>query len=139
RQAQETCADPVNARLRDLPASVQQLLSPGAEGTDVPTKRSGDTRADPTSRGPAPPPAHPGMTPGERFDIQQVLAQGGLGVVYLARDREIDRTVALKQIKSQWADDEDSRARFLLEARVTGRLEHPGVAPVYALGADDTG
>ncbi|HMP07135.1 MAG TPA: hypothetical protein PJ982_12350 [Lacipirellulaceae bacterium] len=71
--------------------------------------------------------------------MQQVLAQGGLGVVYLARDREIDRTVALKQIKSQWADDGDARARFLLEARVTGRLEHPGVAPVYALGADQTG
>ncbi|HYO25410.1 MAG TPA: serine/threonine-protein kinase, partial [Lacipirellulaceae bacterium] len=58
---------------------------------------------------------------------------------FYARDREIDRTVALKQIKSQWADDEDSRARFLLEARVTGRLEHPGIAPVYALGADETG
>jgi serine/threonine protein kinase len=79
------------------------------------------------------------LTPGERFDIQQVHAQGGLGVVFLARDHEIDRTVALKQIKSQWADDEDSRARFLLEARITGRLEHPGVVPIYALGADPTG
>jgi serine/threonine protein kinase len=62
-----------------------------------------------------------------------------LGVVFLARDQEIDRTVALKQIKPHWADDENSRARFLLEARVTGRLEHPGIVPIYALGSDATG
>jgi serine/threonine protein kinase len=140
RQAQETCADPLGARLKSLPEPIQRMFAAAAEGEAPATVRSDDTRPDPTastSRGGSHRPgAH---TPGERFDIQQVLAQGGLGVVFLARDREIDRTVALKQIKSQWADDADSRARFLLEARVTGRLEHPGVAPVYALGADDTG
>lgn len=138
RRAQETCADPLAARLRSLPVGVQRLLA-AASGAAPPTERGDPTLADPKSRRAASSAATKGMTPGDRFDIQQVLAQGGLGVVFLARDREIDRTVALKQIKSQWADDEDSRARFLLEARVTGRLEHPGVAPVYALGADDTG
>jgi serine/threonine protein kinase len=138
RQAVETCADPLALRLRSLPAGVQRLLQ-AATGEDPPTVRSGDTHADRSTRGPSSRSHAVGLTPGERFEIQQVLAQGGLGVVFLARDREIDRTVALKQIKSQWADDEDSRARFLLEARVTGRLEHPGVAPVYALGSDDTG
>ena len=44
-----------------------------------------------------------------------------------------------KQIKSESADDPDSRARFLLEAEVTGRLEHPGIVPVYGLGFDDQG
>jgi serine/threonine protein kinase len=140
RQAQETCADPLGARLKALPEAIQRMFAAAAEGEVPATVRAGDTRPDPTTsstRGLRP--EHAAHTPGERFDIQQVLAQGGLGVVFLARDREIDRTVALKQIKSQWADDADSRARFLLEARVTGRLEHPGVAPVYALGADDTG
>ena len=126
-------------RLAALPQAVRELLSPTENGEPPLTKRPGETRASGAARGPSSATTRPGMTPGERFDIQQVLAQGGLGVVFLARDREIDRTVALKQIKSQWADDEDSRARFLLEARVTGRLEHPGVVPVYALGTDDTG
>lgn len=140
RQAQETCADPLGARLQVLPEAIQRMFVAAADGEVPATVRSDDTRPEATTssvRGGDK--RHEAHTPGERFDIQQVLAQGGLGVVFLARDREIDRTVALKQIKSQWADDADSRARFLLEARVTGRLEHPGVAPVYALGADDTG
>ena len=52
----------------------------------------------------------------------------------MALDSELNREVALKQILDRHADDPDSRARFLLEAEVTGRLEHPGVVPVYGLG-----
>ena len=66
-------------------------------------------------------------------------ARGGIGVVSVAFDAELQREVALKQIKSESADDPDSRARFLLEAEVTGRLEHPGIVPVYGLGFDDQG
>jgi eukaryotic-like serine/threonine-protein kinase len=54
----------------------------------------------------------------------------------VALDSELNREVALKQIVDRHADDPDSRARFLLEAEVTGRLEHPGVVPVYGLGCD---
>jgi tRNA A-37 threonylcarbamoyl transferase component Bud32 len=139
RQAQETCADPLQARLRSLPPGMQRMLAGESMEPSASTAPSADTLPDATVQRPGAWMPRLGLTPGDRFDIQQVLAQGGLGVVFLARDREIDRTVALKQIKSQWADDENSRARFLLEARVTGRLEHPGVAPVYALGTDDTG
>ena len=57
----------------------------------------------------------------------------------VAFDAELQREVALKQIKSESADDPDSRARFLLEAEVTGRLEHPGIVPVYGLGFDGQG
>ena len=67
------------------------------------------------------------------------MPKGGLGVIFQARDEEIDRVVALKQIKPQWADDVESRVRFTLEAKITGRLEHPGIVPIYALGADQTG
>src|SRR5262249_44930732 len=52
-----------------------------------------------------------------------------------ALDAELNREVALKQILDQHADDPISRARFLLEAEVTGGLEHPGIVPVYGLGA----
>jgi serine/threonine protein kinase len=138
-QPAERSVDPQSSRLRELPPGVRRLLIGGVSDVTLATDVGFETR-------PASPPNKPGaaatptsLTPGERFDVLQVHAQGGLGVVFLARDHEIDRTVALKQIKSQWADDEDSRARFLLEARITGRLEHPGIVPIYALGADASG
>jgi tRNA A-37 threonylcarbamoyl transferase component Bud32 len=76
---------------------------------------------------------------GNRFQILHAHARGGIGVVSVAFDTELQREVALKQIKAESADDTESRARFLLEAEVTGRLEHPGVVPVYGLGFDDQG
>ena len=76
---------------------------------------------------------------GMRFRILRPYAQGGIGKVSVAFDAELQREVALKQIKKERADDADSRARFLLEAEVTGRLEHPGIVPVYGLGMDDDG
>ena len=57
-----------------------------------------------------------------------------MGQVYVAHDEELRREVALKEIQSQHADRKDSRARFLLEAEITGGLEHPGIVPVYGLG-----
>ena len=72
---------------------------------------------------------------GARFRVLRAHAEGGLGKVSLARDEELNREVALKEIKSQYADDPDSRARFTREAEITGGLEHPGIVPVYGLGA----
>ena len=76
---------------------------------------------------------------GNRFQIMHAHARGGIGVVSVAFDSELQREVALKQIKTESADDPDSRSRFLLEAEVTGRLEHPGIVPVYGLGYDEEG
>jgi tetratricopeptide (TPR) repeat protein len=72
---------------------------------------------------------------GVRFRILRPHAEGGLGVVSVARDEELHREVALKEIKDRYADHPQSRARFLLEAEVTGGLEHPGIVPVYGLGS----
>ena len=52
----------------------------------------------------------------------------------MALDSELNREVALKQILDHHADDPTSRQRFLLEAEITGGLEHPGIVPVYGLG-----
>ncbi len=71
---------------------------------------------------------------GQRFRILRPHARGGLGAVFLALDAELHREVALKQILEKHADDPTARARFLLEAEVTGGLEHPGIVPVYGLG-----
>jgi serine/threonine-protein kinase len=71
---------------------------------------------------------------GQRFRILRPHAQGGLGAVFVALDGELHREVALKQILDRHADDPTSRARFVLEAEITGGLEHPGIVPVYGLG-----
>jgi serine/threonine protein kinase/tetratricopeptide (TPR) repeat protein len=71
---------------------------------------------------------------GQRFRVLRPHAQGGLGAVFVALDTELHREVALKQILDQHADDAGSRTRFLIEAEITGGLEHPGIVPVYGLG-----
>ena len=63
---------------------------------------------------------------GQRFRVLRPHARGGLGAVFVALDQELHREVALKQILDAHADDPISRQRFLLEAEVTGGLEHPG-------------
>jgi serine/threonine protein kinase/formylglycine-generating enzyme required for sulfatase activity len=71
-----------------------------------------------------------------RFRIVRPHAKGGLGQVSVAIDRDLDRTVALKEIQDRHADDPGSRARFVQEAEITGKLEHPGIVAVYGLGRD---
>jgi eukaryotic-like serine/threonine-protein kinase len=71
---------------------------------------------------------------GQRFRIVRPHAKGGLGAVFVALDDELNREVALKQILDRHADDPMSRKRFVIEAEVTGGLEHPGIVPVYGLG-----
>jgi serine/threonine protein kinase/Flp pilus assembly protein TadD len=70
-----------------------------------------------------------------RYRVLRPHAKGGLGEVFVAEDRELHREVALKEIQAQHAHDPHSRGRFLLEAEITGGLEHPGIVPVYGLGA----
>lgn len=70
-----------------------------------------------------------------RFQILRDHARGGLGEVFVALDQELDREVALKKIRGE-LDSPDQRERFLREAEVTGKLEHPGIVPVYGIGTD---
>jgi tRNA A-37 threonylcarbamoyl transferase component Bud32 len=83
-------------------------------------------------------PVHPfpliESTSADRFRILRKHAEGALGQVSVALDEELHREVALKEIKERLADNPESRARFLVEAEITGRLEHPGIVPIYSLG-----
>jgi eukaryotic-like serine/threonine-protein kinase len=71
---------------------------------------------------------------GLRFRILRPHKKGGLGEVFVAHDEELHREVALKEIQDRHAYNEESRSRFLLEAEITGGLEHPCIVPVYGLG-----
>ncbi len=69
-----------------------------------------------------------------RYAILRRHAKGGQGVVNLALDRSLHREVAIKEIQPDAAHDLEYRARFIREAEITARLEHPGIVPVYGIG-----
>lgn len=74
-----------------------------------------------------------------RYRAKRLHAPGGLGEVFYANDDELNREVALKRLRPSVAWSREARRRFVLEAEITGRLEHPGVVPVYGLGRDQNG
>ena len=75
----------------------------------------------------------------ERYETRAALGEGGMGEVLLCHDRRMGRDVAMKVVHRSRADGADLRARFLREARVQGRLEHPAIVPVYDLAQDASG
>ena len=81
----------------------------------------------------------PSFTQEERFELIRPHAKGGIGQVWLAKDRELQREVAVKEIQARYVERAGLRARFLLEAEITGNLEHPGIVPVYSLGRNASG
>jgi serine/threonine protein kinase len=68
-----------------------------------------------------------------RYRLSRVHGEGGLGRVWLARDTDLNRTVALKEVRLDRTKDVRNLRRFLKEAQVTGQLEHPNIVPVYEL------
>jgi eukaryotic-like serine/threonine-protein kinase len=135
REALERVADP------DVQASLGQV-SVASVATDHPHATPGHPPAGPSEDGDlyATRAGSVGAsTSNLRFRFLRPHARGGLGQVSVALDEELHREVALKEIQEECADDPASRIRFLLEAEVTGRLEHPGIVPVYGLGQYEDG
>ncbi|MGL4512903.1 MAG: protein kinase domain-containing protein [Lacipirellulaceae bacterium] len=82
------------------------------------------------------------------YELLEILGQGGMGVVYAAKQSSIARTVAVKMLKKggkkgtntgSSIGDADQRDKFIAEAVITGELEHPNIVPIYDLGANDEG
>jgi hypothetical protein len=85
--------------------------------------------------GAAPAPGPAGRHVG-RYQLQELLGEGGMGVVFRAVDPELGREVALKMLKTAHAYSAAQLERFQREARNTARLRHPGIATIYEIGHD---
>jgi eukaryotic-like serine/threonine-protein kinase len=70
---------------------------------------------------------------GDRYLIERELGRGGMGAVYLARDRRLDRPVALKVLPPEYATVPELRERFLRETRLAAGFSHPNIVPVFAI------
>ena len=82
----------------------------------------------------------PALGPGDMFgqyQIQSVLGEGGMGLVFLAQDRALDRPVALKFLSAALRQQEDARRRFLREAKAAAALDHPYICKIYQTGEED--
>jgi serine/threonine protein kinase/tetratricopeptide (TPR) repeat protein len=73
------------------------------------------------------------------YELHGEIARGGMGVIVKAFDRELARDVALKVLREELAAEPRLVQRFLAEARVTARLDHPGIVPVHEVGRDAHG
>jgi len=92
--------------------------------------------SDPAGDEPSPVLNRPGLPPhAGRYQILGEIARGGMGAVLRARDADLGRELALKVLLAPHRDDVDLRNRFVEEAQIGGQLQHPGIVPVYELGA----
>src|SRR5262245_53519984 len=96
----------------------------GGPETTVPQHHPGGV-----GREAAPPPIRAG-----RYRLVEELARGGMGIVYRAFDPEMARALAVKLLYPDEDPSGPAARRFEQEARITGRLQHPGIVPVYELG-----
>ncbi|HEX7779705.1 MAG TPA: serine/threonine-protein kinase, partial [Vicinamibacterales bacterium] len=71
-----------------------------------------------------------------RYHVERLIAHGGMGSLYLARDPAIDRLVVIKLLREGF-DDAAARERFAREARAAGRLQHPNIVTIFDVGEHD--
>ncbi len=68
------------------------------------------------------------------YQIEELLGEGGMGAVYAARQKSMDRPVAIKVLKPRAARLASSQDAFVSEAVITGKLDHPNIVPIYDVG-----
>lgn len=101
----------------DLARAASQATDPSGDARDA-------SRAVPAS-----------FAPGERYELRRLIGRGGMGEVYLALDRPLNRPVALKRIRPELASDAATQ-RFLREAQIAAQLEHPNILPIHDIGTE---
>ena len=73
-----------------------------------------------------------------RYEVQGQLGVGGMGEVYVARDTQLDRTIALKILRSDVASDTQWLRRFVQEAKAASSLNHPNILTIHEIGQSDS-
>ncbi len=121
----------------DVGASLAELASDAVRQSLI---HVGDPEIRRSIAGLEPPKGHVlvstiGYTPEthERYTLTRLHARGGIGQVWLARDVDLGREVALKELRPEQASNPVVWSRFLEEAKITGQLEHPNIVPVHEL------
>src|SRR5262245_18574010 len=108
----------------------------------MPDDSKPDTDPDATTERPTVAEPHRARVPPKltslRYDSGELIGRGGMGEVVAAHDRQIGREVALKRMRGEPPTERAIR-RFVREAMIQGRPDHPSIAPVYDLGRDDDG
>ena len=72
----------------------------------------------------------------DRYRIESKLGEGGMGVVYKARDTHLDRVVAIKVLPADKVADPDRKQRFVQEAKAASALNHPGIVTIHDIRSD---
>jgi PAS domain S-box-containing protein len=83
--------------------------------------------------------AYISVPPAKTYARKELHATGGMGQIWKAHDLVLDREIAMKVLRPDRVDDHQLRERFLLEARIMGKLSHPGIPPVHVLDQDERG
>jgi PAS domain S-box-containing protein len=126
RRVQKAGGD-VNKSLAEMPRDVQTALA-GVGDEDIRASLGGardDDRIFATLQ------ISPAAKPNERVTRSALHSTGGIGYVWLAHDKLLDREIALKELKPNQSVSANQRARFFREAQITAQLTHPGTVPVY--------
>ena len=74
----------------------------------------------------------------DRYQIESKLGEGGMGVVYKARDTHLDRIVAIKVLPPDKVSDPDRKQRFVQEAKAASALNHPGIVTIHDIRSDES-
>ena len=122
-------------------AEILSLLSAGEDSASVPRARAAVAAAARALAIPVTPPSSENtlqrmleLALGQQYEIVRPLGQGGMGAVYLARERSLERFVAIKVLRPELAEAHDGRERFRREARIAAQLSHPGIVPLHTFG-----
>jgi len=130
-------SDPTRTSTTDLPGPTRAVSDPALDETRAATRTIDPTQPGSMAAVRAPKgPLSPGDVIGN-CEILAVIGQGGMGFIYKARDRELDRIVAVKLLAPRLAEDPRIVQRFRREARSMARLKHPGIVQVYAAGREE--